>query len=241
MESDQSKLPSHGISYRSVTELAVASVTAGLTAGTFVLAARKIADVGDLLGFAGAFVGAVMTIGGAIWVERHRINGAEEKDRQFLTDCIRRIEELASLNTLWVKNLSEEEVTFLNVNAISFVTQIRSSFSEALVIEKSIQSYGIAKAKWSVRATVNLNWLKDRTEEGFNAANDESHSWNNMYKDKDLVKKYISKVEWSSRTMLVLAWRLLLVLGENPNQLDKSKNPFDPDDIVYRHKAGLDF
>lgn len=241
MESDQSKLPSHGISYRSVAELAVASVTAGLTAGTFVLAGRKIADVGDLLGFAGAFVGAVMTIGGAIWVERHRINGAEEKDRQFLTDCIRRIEELASLNTLWVQQLRKEEITRLNVDAISLTTQIRSSFSEALVIEKTIQNHGISKAKWSVRATVNLNWLKDRTEEGFNAANNADYYWINMYKDEDLVKEYISTVEWSSRTMLVLAWRLLLVLGENPNQPDKSENPFDPDVIVHRHKSGLDF
>ena len=63
-ETDVSKLRRTWIEYTFV------AVAAGLTSATFVMFVNGFADVGDLLGFAGAFVGAVKTIGGGIWVER---------------------------------------------------------------------------------------------------------------------------------------------------------------------------
>ncbi|MEG3123624.1 hypothetical protein [Sphingomonas sp. GB1N7] len=241
MPIDRPKRTPCRLNRRSLVELSFASVAAGLTSSSFVLAAHQIADVGDLLGFAGAFVGAVMTIGGAIWVERHRFDRVEEGDRLFIIDCVRRTEKLASLITLWVKEFEDETFDDANSTAISLLIQIRSAFAEAVIIQKSIQQDALVKSKWSVRAIVNLNWLRDRAEEGLKSADDPSFSWKALIDEPSAVRAYAQSVHAAGTTMLVLSWRLLLILGERPAEADQGKYAIDSADVVYRHEAGMDF
>lgn len=53
---------------RHLVEVSFVSCASAATGASIALAAAHIADVGDLLGFVGAFVGAVLTVGGAIYI-----------------------------------------------------------------------------------------------------------------------------------------------------------------------------
>lgn len=53
-------------------EFAVIGVTAGATGAVVIAGLQHIADPGDLLGFLGGAVGAVITVGAASWIEQRR-------------------------------------------------------------------------------------------------------------------------------------------------------------------------
>lgn len=226
---------------RAAVELLFASAASGLTAATFVLAAKGIADLGDLLGFAGAFVGAVMTIGGIIWVERRRSGEIESRDRLHLVNCVRRIETLASLTTSWLREFETEPLTRKSVTALSLIIQIQSAFSESYVILNSLQQATFIRAKWSARVIVNLEWLKNRIEEGLKIVQDSRFTESRITTDSMAAKEYVLSVQHVCTTTLVLSWRLLLILGEQPCQTDQSRIAIDSAVVVQRHEAGLDF
>ncbi len=46
------------------------------------------ADAGDWLSFAGALVGVVVTIAGALWLEHHKSTTQQRKERQILLRCL---------------------------------------------------------------------------------------------------------------------------------------------------------
>jgi len=56
--------------------------------------AKSIADVGDLLGFVGAAVGAGLTIFGAIWVERRKVVAVDRRRADVLRQSLKEFREL---------------------------------------------------------------------------------------------------------------------------------------------------
>jgi hypothetical protein len=119
--------------------------------------------------------------------------------------------------------------------------QIESAFTEASVILNSIRRDGLVKAAWSLRATVNLEWLKKRTEEGAKAVTDPRVSWVAIINEPVLELEYLNGAQDAAAGMLVLSWRLLLILGEQPIQVDHSRLGIESAVVVDRHAAGLDF
>lgn len=75
----------------SLGETVIVFAVASSTGAIIALAAKGIADVGDLLGFLGAAVGAFLAVGGAVWIEhwkrrtayKHKYDGLRKVVAQF--------------------------------------------------------------------------------------------------------------------------------------------------------------
>lgn len=111
MKNSGFRLPARG----ELLEIVGVGTIGGATASVITLAATKIADVGDLLGFVGAAVGAGLAVIGAIHVEdRKRIRDAVE----YRTAVVRIIVSYIESCTLAIRHINSTESTERNVGAL---------------------------------------------------------------------------------------------------------------------------
>ena len=89
-----------------IAELIVAFGSAGACGAVVAMAAFGLADVGDLLGFVGALVGAFIAVGGAIYVEQRRQTSIELRNAERLAHALQNVRQLL----IGVKSYGEVEL-----------------------------------------------------------------------------------------------------------------------------------
>lgn len=185
-------------------------VAAGATGAVIVLAARGMADVGDLLGFVGAAVGAILTVGGALWVERRRQAELAAVTRVHGVECLRRVEELAARVTDCLIGLDDTS----RRERYSFIIEIESAFREMETIMRIVIEHGFVSGNWSLRAAVDIEVLKARADEGVHITRGRGFIGNDIFADADRLKQYRDDIEYCASTTLVLVHRVLADVGE---------------------------
>jgi len=71
-----------------MVEIAFVASAAAATGAAIALGANGVADVGDMLGFIGAFVGAVLTVGGAIYIADRNGKKQEKEALGFIYETV---------------------------------------------------------------------------------------------------------------------------------------------------------